>query len=78
MLKSIVSMASGTYKAPPALSKSASYNSWLEKVKIWQCFTDSSKSRQAPAIFLILEGKAREAILELKVDKLSRDSEEQN
>ena len=38
-----------------------------------QCFTDLSKSRQVPAIFLTLEGKTREAILELEVDKLSCD-----
>ena len=67
-------MASGTNKAAPALSKSASYNSWLKEIKIWQCFTDLSKSRQAPAIFLTLEGKAREPILELEVDKLSCDA----
>ena len=45
----------------------------VEGNKNKQCFTDLSKNRQAPAIFLTLEGKAREVVLELEVEKLSWD-----
>ena len=66
-------MASHNFKAPPALARSTSYESWLKEVEIWKCFTDVEKRKQAPAIFLTLEGKAREAVLELPVEKLNCD-----
>ena len=59
------------YQAPPALTKSPTYETWLKEIKIQQLFTDLPKERQAPAIFLTLEGKAREAVLELDVGDLS-------
>ena len=62
-----------SFKAPPALSKSPTYDMWLKEIKIWECFTDLPKKKQAPAIFLTLEGKAREAVLELSVDSLNCD-----
>ena len=62
------------YKALPALSKCSRYDTWLKEVKIWQCFTDISVDKQAPAIFLTLEGKAREAVLELEIEKLNSNT----
>ena len=59
------------YKAPPSFSKSTSYDSWLKEIKIWQTFTDLTKPKQGPAIFLTLEGKSREAVLELDVEEIS-------
>ena len=64
-------MASHNIKSPPALSKSSSYETWVKELKIWQLFTDLPLTKQGPAIFLTLEGKAREAVLELDVEKLS-------
>ena len=66
-------MASQSFKAPPALSKRHTYDMWLKEIKIWECFTDLPKRKQAPAIFLTLEGKAREAVLQLPVDSLNCD-----
>ena len=43
-------------------------DSWLKEIKIWQNFTDIEKKKQGSAIFLTLEGKAKEAVLELDVD----------
>ena len=62
------------YKAPPLLSKSTSYESWLKEIEIWQAFTDLSAEKQGPAIFLTLEGKAREAILDLDISLLKGNS----
>ena len=62
-----------SYKASPALNKCNTYEQWLKELEIWQCFTDIPKAKQAPAIFLTLEGKAREAVLELDVANLSCD-----
>ena len=58
------------FKAPPALSKCSSYETWLKEIKIWQKFTDLKPDKQGPAIFLTLEGRAREAVLELDVDEI--------
>ena len=59
------------YKAPPALSKSANYDTWLKEIRIWQSFTDLVSEQQRPAIFLTLEGKAREAVLEVDIAQLN-------
>ena len=58
-------------KAPPSLSKSSSYISWLKEIEIWQTFTDLEATKQGPAIFLSLEGRARDAVLELEVKQIS-------
>ena len=62
------------YKAPPILSKSISYENWLKEIKIWQQFTNLSANKQGPAIFLTLEGKSREAILELDIEKIGSET----
>ena len=59
------------FRAPPSLSKCTSYETWLKEIKIWQKFTNLSVEKQAPAIFLTLEGTAREAVLELDVEAIS-------
>ena len=58
-------------KAPPSLSKCSSYETWLKEIEIWQAFTDLAEIKQGPAIFLSLDGRAREAVLELEVVKIS-------
>ena len=63
-----------SYKAPPALSKCSSYDLWFKKIEIWKHFTDVPEAKQASAIFLTLEGKAREAVLELDVAILASDN----
>lgn len=63
-------MATHNIKAPPALSRCPSYATWLKEVKIWQLYTDIDQKKQGPAIFLTLEGKAREAILELEPEQI--------
>ena len=67
-------MASDNIKTPPALTKSSTYECWLKELKIWQAFTNLPKTKQGPAVFLSLEGKAREAILELEVDEISSEN----
>ena len=64
-------MASSNFKAPPSLEKSSSYESWLTEIDIWQTFTDTDIKKQGPAVFLTLEGKARETILELDVKEIN-------
>ena len=59
------------YKAPPTLGDSTVYENWKKDIKIWQGFTDLPKKKQRPAIYLTLSGKAREAVLELDIEKLN-------
>ena len=63
----------GSYKTPPALSKSSSYENWLKEIKVWQKLTDLGIGKQGPAILLSLEGKARDTVLELEIDDVAAD-----
>ena len=67
-------MASRDFKAPPLLSRCSSYECWLKEIEIWQAFTTLTASKQGPAIFLTLEGRAREAVLELEVKAISAET----
>ena len=66
------------FKAPPSLEKSVSYDAWLKEISIWQTFTDIDAKKQGPAVFLTLEGKARETVLELDVKEINCDSGVEN
>ena len=59
------------FKAPPALDKNISYTKWKKELAIWEAFTNLEAKKRAPAIFLTLQGQAREAVLEMDIDKLN-------
>ena len=63
-------MASSNFKAPPSLSKSSCYDDWLKEIGIWQAFTDLAAEKHGPAVFLTLEGKACEAVLNMDIEKI--------
>ena len=63
-------MASSNLKGPPSLSKSSCYDDWLKEIEIWQAFTGLATEKQEPTVFLTLEGKAREAILNMDIKKI--------
>ena len=62
-------MAPTNHKAPPSLT-STYYEDWLKEIEIWQAFTDLTDEKQGPAIFLTLEGKARETILNFDIKEI--------
>ena len=64
----------GDYKALSAITKDITYATWKKEISIWQLFTSLEKKKQAPAIFLSLSGQAREAVLELELEKLNDDN----
>ena len=66
------------FKARPSLEKSASYDAWLKEISIWQTFTDIDVRKKGPAVFLTLEGKARQTVLELNVKDINCDSGVEN
>ena len=63
-------MASKGSKVPPLLSKSKSYDDWVNKIKIWTKITSLPKSDQGGAVLMILEGEAEDKILELEEDDI--------
>ena len=65
--------AKNNIKTPPALREDIPYESWKKEINIWQRFTTLEKRKQALAIFLSLEGKAREVVLEIDIDNLDKD-----
>ena len=63
-------MAPTNCKAPPWLTSSTCYEDWLKEIEVWQAFTDLTDEKQGPAIFLTLEGKARETVLDLDIKEI--------
>ena len=60
------------YFSPPALLKDK-YSTWKKQMQIWEMATSLDKTKRAPIVFLSLEGKAREAILELDTAVLNSE-----
>ena len=68
-------MTSRSYKNPPEMRDDLLYTDWKRELSIWEDFTDLEKSKQGPAVFLTLKGKARETVLaDIDVAKLKTDS----
>ena len=67
-------MASKRMYQPPILKSGEDFENWEREIKIWQCVTDLEKKKQAPAIYLSLEGQARQCCADIKVETLHSDS----
>ena len=71
------SMASKTASGkwpPPKLDNDGSYETWKKDLEIWTMLTDLPKGKQGLAVHLSLDGRARIATSELKVEDLSSDT----
>ena len=66
-------MSNNGGKAPPAMRDGLSYENWKKEISIWQRFTKVEKKKQGLAIFLSLEGEARETVLDIPIDELDED-----
>ena len=62
-----------TCKAPPLITDESVYENWKYEIEIWQALTDFAPKKQGLAIFLTLQGKAREAALEIEIKVLTDD-----
>ena len=60
-------------KQPPSFNpdNGDSYVDWKKDVKVWRSYTKDSRRRHGPAVYLSLEGDAREAIRAIDIDDLS-------
>ena len=62
-----------SFKNPPKLLETSIYETWVKEVKLWALCSKVDKKEQAAAVTLSLEGRAREAALELSIEDLSAD-----
>ena len=60
-----------TYNSPPPLTKSKNYEDWTKLIAIWRKLTVLGTDKQGPAVALVLEGDAQQAILELTTAELA-------
>ncbi|CAL4131177.1 unnamed protein product, partial [Meganyctiphanes norvegica] len=63
-------MASNSLKTPPVLVHEDSYDEWKGDLAIWQLYTDLDKKKQGPAVYLMLSGRARECVRDLKIEDI--------
>ena len=59
---------------PPVLKNGNEFESWSREVKIWQCVTDLEVKKHGPAIYLSLEGRARQCCNTISIDNLISES----
>ena len=62
-----------SYKNPPALNDEIPYEQWTKEIKLWSIVSKSSKSEQAAAVALSLQGRARKAAMELDLEELNSE-----
>ncbi len=62
-------------KLPPILRDDMDYSNWVNDVKVWSMFTDLDKKKIGPAVYLSLEGKARECCKNIVIEKLRGSTE---
>ena len=65
-------MSSHSIKAPPALSKSNSYETWLKEMEIWKIYTDTPVEKRTE------ESSWQEAHGQLKSEENLRYTSQQN
>ena len=58
----------------PSLNSGADFEIWVHQVEIWQYVTDLEVKKQGPAIYLALEGPARQACSNVDVKELHTEN----
>ena len=59
-------------KAPPVLTDENDYLNWKNDIEIWKLFTDSKAEKHGPAVYLMLTGRARDAVRELNAADIGK------
>ena len=62
-------------KSPQILNpdEDDNYCAWKNDVEVWQAFTKEEPKRQGPAVYLLLKGRAREAVKGISTKDLKKD-----
>ena len=58
------------FKAPLPLKKDITYSNWKKEPRICEAFANLKNEKKGPAIFLMLNGQAREAALKIPIEEL--------
>ena len=59
-------MTASQIKAPPVFNEEEDYLNWKNDLEVWKLSTDTEKKKRGPAVYLMLTGRAREAVRNLK------------
>ena len=58
-------------KTSPILGKDSLHVNWKKEIKIWEAFISASEEKRAPSIIMTLTGEAREAMLNVGIEKFT-------
>ena len=61
-------------KNPPVLTDDVEYSNWKADLTIWGLYTSLEKKKRGPALYLSLQGKARECIRGLTPEEIGGDT----
>ena len=59
-------MTASQIKALPVFNEEEDYLHWKNDLEAWKLSTDTEKKKMGPAVYLMLTGRAREAVRDLK------------
>lgn len=62
------------YRVPPKFDETRPYECWKNELDIWRRVTDLDKKKQALAVVLELEGRARKIAMEIPAEELDDDN----
>ncbi|XP_061906336.1 uncharacterized protein LOC133659674 [Entelurus aequoreus] len=62
------------YRVPPKFDETRPYECWKNEVNIWARVTELDKKKQALAVALGLEGRAKDIAMEIPADDLDKDT----
>ena len=62
----------GGVTRPPVLNETVDYEQWKKEVAMWQVCCKYEEGQRGPALALSLEGKAKDAVLELELKELQK------
>ena len=65
--------AKGGITQPPALNDTVDYEQWKKAIAMWKVCCKYEVAQQGPALALSLNGKAKDAVLELELTDLQAD-----
>ena len=64
-------MAAESWVSLPKLEDDSKDKDWKRELKIWQALTELESEKQGPAVFMILEDKAKEAVSKLESTRVA-------
>ena len=61
--------------APPDYDESKmTWREYKKEVEVWSTLTNLSKHKQGPALWMALKGKAKEAVKDMEISEIKKDT----